>query len=143
MIEGINRPPSDAEIKEMDYFMCIEHMGIVDIINFVNIYQSNAKFRSHHSKANVRVGNHRPIPSGFEVKEKLQFILTCMDLMKPYNMHNLYETLHPFTDCNGRSGRALWAWQYQKIVGAENMHRIWDRGFLHTWYYDSLSEGRG
>ena len=40
---------------------------------------------------------------------------------------------HPFTDGNGRSGRALWLWQM-------NNHAPF--GFLHTFYYQTLENSR-
>lgn len=54
----------------------------------------------------------------------------------PYDVHQQYETLHPFTDGNGRSGRALWLWQMIRDGQRAQL------GFLHTWYYQSLREAR-
>ena len=51
-----------------------------------------------------------------------------------YVLHCRYESLHPFTDGNGRSGRALWLWMMGGIEEAP-------LGFLHTWYYQSLEAG--
>lgn len=48
-----------------------------------------------------------------------------------YRCHVVYETLHPFTDGNGRSGRAVWLRQMGWIVRAP-------LGFLHHFYYQTL-----
>jgi len=33
----------------------------------------------------------------------------------PWSVHVAFETLHPYMDGNGRTGRAIWAWQMQTI----------------------------
>jgi len=51
--------------------------------------------------------------------------------------HFFLDTIHPFIDGNGRSGRVLWAWQEQR-AGRDPFAL----SFLQRWYYDSLDEGR-
>ena len=46
-----------------------------------------------------------------------------------------YETLHPFMDGNGRSGRILWAWQMIEHNIAPGL----SLGFLHAYYYQTLA----
>lgn len=54
------------------------------------------------------------------------------EMPEPFEFHKRYEHIHPFVDLNGRTGRAIW------------LHQMLEKqdvplGFLHTWYYQSLS----
>jgi Fic family protein len=55
----------------------------------------------------------------------------------PYQQHHQYESLHPFTDGNGRSGRTIWAWHMMR-VGRDPFALP----FLHRFYYQALEAGR-
>lgn len=61
--------------------------------------------------------------------------LVNRDPRDPYKIHLLYEDLHPFTDGNGRSGRAIWLWQMERQGGTR-------LSFLHWWYYATLAKGQ-
>jgi hypothetical protein len=77
------------------------------------------------------VGRHLPPRGGPEIRNHLLDLLLNDDL-SAYEQHVAYEVLHPFTDGNGRSGRALWAWRV----------RDFPLGFLHTFYYQTLDSSR-
>lgn len=134
-IEGILRHPTKEELDEHNRFISRPVVTIQHLIDFVAVYQPNAKLRDRDG-LNVRVGRHIPPSGGQAISYKLQSLLDDIDDMTPYEAHICYESLHPFTDGNGRSGRALWAWHMIQTEGAYPL------GFLHHFYYQSLDGGR-
>lgn len=132
-IEGIKRNPTEAEIEEYLRFMALTIVTGKDMVAFVKVYQPNARLRNQVG-LDVRVGGYLPPKGSPEILGRLESIL--QDAHSPkysaYAIHQAYESLHPFTDGNGRSGRMLWLWMIQDAL----------LGFLHTWYYQSLSNNR-
>lgn len=135
MIEGIRREPKDKEIKALEDFLKKDDLLADSIKNFVSIYEPNARLRDEEG-LDVYVGNYSPTPGGLRVLAKFERLLEQInsDMIDPFEAHMLYETLHPFTDCNGRSGRAIWLWMM-----LENYGKFPQLGFLHTFYYQSFN----
>lgn len=141
-IEGITRPVLPSEVEEYSRFMGLGCLGLCDMEKFVSVYEPCAELRDRVC-LNVTVGGFVPIGGGVVVRCMLVDILSdaCYivghgsseDIVRgAYDLHHRYEMLHPFTDCNGRSGRMLWMWMMRESA----------RGFLHEWYYQSLQWGR-
>lgn len=133
-IEGITRPVSVEEMIEYERFMALPIVTGKDVVDFVKVYQPDAKLR-YASGLNVYVGNYCPPPGGSAILYQFESIIQNINSGEytPYRVHQDYEHLHPFTDGNGRSGHMLWMWMMRKAP----------LGFLHTWYYQSLAENRG
>ena len=115
-IELIFRDGTPEEIAEFKRFIALPTMTVEEIERFVSVYQPDAKLRDKYDM-NVRVGSYYPPFGRPEIRVALK------DLLKEENitsldLHIRYELLHPFMDCNGRSGRALWLWKNMTTSGS-------------------------
>lgn len=132
-IEGIAgyRPREMTSLKSL---LAATELTVEGVTAFVTATQGDAFLRDHVG-LDVRVGSFYPPPGGPEVRRVLIAILSDINqrVVSPYQGHRRYENLHPYTDGNGRSGRAVWLWQMLRDGGTLY------RSFLHQWYYQSLA----
>ena len=103
------------------------------LVYFVSQIEPDARLRDRLG-LNVRISRHLVPPGGPENPGELSSILAAVRRVDPADRYNLayrthvaYETLPPFADANGHSGRALWLWQMGVIDHVP-------LGFLHTVY---------
>ena len=132
-IEGIDGI-REGEIEATSVFLARDYPQVADLAALVKKLQPNAELRTRFGM-DVQVGGHIPHPGGPGVELILVYILRSAQ-GDPFRVHQRYERLHPFTDGNGRSGRALWLWMML------NQGKDVRLGFLHTWYYQSLDDGK-
>ncbi len=145
LIEGIDRPALPTEIEAYKEFLGLAKITVADLEAFVDVIQPGAKLRREVGM-DVGVGDYiPPTPlnlrqltqprGGAMIESELLIILGRIDgsSLTPYEAHIRYERLHPFLDGNGRSGRVLWLW----MMGGKS-----PLGFLHSFYYQTLSAAR-
>ena len=131
-IEGIFET-TEEQVEATREFLALDELTVTAVERLVHVYQPDAELRDQVG-LNVRVGNHIAPPGGPSIREALASFLHRVntDSIEVWAAHVEYETLHPFTDGNGRSGRAIWAWQFRDL----------SLGFLHRFYYQSLENAR-
>ncbi len=146
-IEGIHRPPSTQEIYAHAKLLMKSELIVADLENFVLAVQPGARLRRRVGM-DVQVGGYIAPRGGPEIEAALEELLrgVCHDdeirSNDPHETHHRYENLHPFTDGNGRSGRALWLWERRRWIAALEARGEVPLGFLHRFYYDTLAACR-
>ena len=136
---------AEAEVPAYQKFLAEKTLNYEALLDLLKVIAPTFEYRGYlyengvrdKEGMNVSVGVHRPPPGGPEVETALVNLLAKIreGLLTPYMAHIEYETLHPFMDGNGRTGRAVWLYQMQRKQRAS-------AGFLHEWYYQSLQGAR-
>lgn len=152
LIEGITRYPPQVEVRAYKKLLGLDSVTVDTLTEFVQVIQPVARLRDHDGM-NVFVGEHAPPAGGEHVATLLKAFLRALGKVPtpasyaqreatgdpilgnyPFEDHRFYEFLHPYTDGNGRSGRALWLWQ---MVRANGWGPI-ENGFLKEYYLQAL-----
>src|SRR5882757_8252486 len=104
-IEGMD-PASLKELNALAAFIAVPLVTTSALETYVAVVAPGHVLRRTKG-LNVRVGNHIAPPGGPDIEKALKELLSNMGTGTPYHTHVAYEMLHPFTDGNGRSGRAF------------------------------------
>ena len=136
-IEGITVITPPQTLQHIDEFLTLG-LDTDRVVTLAQTIQPNVQLRSLVG-LNVIVGNHTPPPGGPGIVSALASLICLIseDTIGPWEAHCKFETLHPFTDGNGRTGRLLWLWQMMTHYDYQ-LQRL----FLHEFYYQTLSEAR-
>lgn len=138
---------STAEVQAHLRLLNAGRMTTKALEDFVAVVQPNARLRRRNG-SNVVIADQatgavirRPPPGGQAITRALTQLVKAVNgaVLTPYEAHCEFETLHPFTDGNGRAGRALWLWQ---VLRNEPLRDPFGLSFLHRFYYDALQASR-
>jgi hypothetical protein len=136
-IEGILGYPTEAEIVAHERFMTLPQLDLTAVTDFQAVVAPGKPIRSAEGM-NVRVGTYIAPAGGPDIPRQLESILREANISgNPWSIHVNFEKLHPFMDGNGRTGRAVWAWQMQNL-GRDPFALP----FLHRFYYQTLEASR-
>lgn len=138
-IEGIHREPNEQETEMSEWLLSLPRLDLDAVLGVQAIYAPHKPLRTS-TGMDVWVGSHRPPRGGPMIEEALAEILRRINVRRytPYLGHVAFETLHPFMDGNGRTGRIIWAWHMRHVGGDP-----FALPFLHCWYYQSLENADG
>lgn len=134
LIEGIERDPTHSEIEATHTFLLDPELSIKKLEWLQAVYAPGNGLRLKPGM-NVMVGGYEAPPGGPSLVLELAGLIARVAERRgnPWRDHVAFEMLHPFMDGNGRTGRALWAWQMGSV--RQNPFGL---PFLHRFYYQTL-----
>ena len=111
---GITREPTVSEISAHRGLLAANALRVENLEMFVHHVAQGAQVRSETGARAVSADEE--ITSAEELKADLATIVLAAQKQaaSPQRLHRIYTMLSPFTDGNGRAGRALRRWQIMR-----------------------------
>lgn len=120
LIEGIDseRADKDCMVAWEALLHCpkITHGALMQLHVMITSHQTDLyqDEKGNYRRIQVYVGNHTP-PAAHMVPALMMQFLKEFEAMDPIEAHIRFETIHPFVDGNGRTGRMLLWWHQLKL----------------------------
>jgi hypothetical protein len=120
---GITREPTVSEISAHRGLLAANALRVENLELFVHHVAEGARLRSEAGTP-APSANEQTAPAG-ELKADLATIVLAAQKQaaSPQRLHRIYTLLSPFTDGNGRAGRALLMWQIMRVGGRAKPRR--------------------
>ena len=129
-----------ADIQAHERLLGLEKIRVPDLEAFVRTITRDHVLRDKVG-LDVQVGSHIPPAGGSDIRTNLQALLFTLNARSPFENHLQYEALHPFTDGNGRSGRALWLWQMMEAGLHSRREHVIQKSFLTIFAEQAAQAG--
>ena len=135
-IEGITKERRHlTHAAALERFLALPSITIDDLKFFVGSVEPTAKLRLTDGQR-VFIGGREGLPGSLVFQNLTQLLNQISIATEGANrLHRWYEEIHPFTDGNGRSGRALWLWLMVNRFGYDGRYK-----FLQMYYYLTFQE---
>lgn len=130
-IEGItNSEANERMFEKLESFLKLKKLTVENVCEF-------NEWGVLRDKAGMgaRIGTRVFTAGGEYVSHSFRVLINALDNFRPFYTHQQFEQLHPFTDGNVRTGRAIWLWQMVRQHDYDLS--LW---FLHKFYYQALSQ---
>ena len=131
-IEGENSCSYDQIKAVLIAYELNEDLTLCDILN-LHSKCFKAGWAGRWRDCQVNIGGHIP-PTASEVPRLMEEWYAKWPNMDSWEAHNTFEAIHPFQDGNGRLGRLIW------LAKAKGEGYRFQRGFLHQYYYQTLTK---
>jgi hypothetical protein len=115
--------------------LCENPLTIASIEAYVLAVQPDAFLRTNKGDE-VSIMGFDGLAGGLAVSYALQEIIDGLDTTENWYNYVRYELLHPFSDGNGRSGRAVWLYYMLNTMGG--WQYVSSLGFLDTFHRQVL-----
>ena len=150
LIEGIDDPKEDARCLVVWKLLRRKRWSLTSVlwIHSRIMFVLNRRIAGKWRECNVRVGNHIPthwhnVPgqmSAWVWNETFAHEKGWEEIKKA---HVRFETIHPFEDGNGRTGRMLMNWQRVKAGLEPLCIKASERVEYYKWFTDQPPRGAG
>jgi hypothetical protein len=115
--------------------LCEGELTIANIETYVKSVQPDAFLRTNKGDE-VSIMGFDGLTGGLAVSYALQEIIDGLPTTEGWYNYVRYELLHPFSDGNGRSGRAVWLYYMLNVMGG--WQYVSSLGFLDTFHRQIL-----
>lgn len=145
LIEEVDDPKEDKQsMKAWEYLkdrQIVNHKSLLKTHRLITVNQLPPEVSGEYRDCMVSVGG-RLCPAPYMAHQLIHNWLWDMmehwDTLDPKEMHVRFETIHPFVDGNGRTGRMMMWWHERKQGKKPTLLKADERWEYYKWFNKEL-----
>lgn len=144
LIENIDNPSEDRRSARAWNWLIDQPLISLDVLfelhSRITLKQLPRQERGNFRTVQVYVGNHTPPApeiAKYQTTDWLWDLLERWENLDPKEMHIRFETIHPFIDGNGRTGRMLMWWHEMKLGKTPTLISFNERTAYYLWFTEA------